>query len=125
MSVTGQSKYNEGFGPVLGGVRFVNRNDMAALRAAVSAKTCAILLEPVLGEGGIYVLSTEFLAEARRLADTHGAVLIFDEIQCGLGRTGEWFAYTKDGRDAGRADSGQAAGWGHTAELDAGEPGAV
>jgi acetylornithine/succinyldiaminopimelate/putrescine aminotransferase len=97
MSVTGQSKYSEDFGPGLGGVRFVNRNDVSALRATVSPKTCAILLEPVLGEGGIHFLSKDFLAEARRLADANGAILIFDEIQSGLGRTGEWFAYTKSG----------------------------
>jgi acetylornithine/succinyldiaminopimelate/putrescine aminotransferase len=97
MSVTGQSKYSDDFGPGIGGVRFVDRNDCAALRGVVSAKTCAILLEPVLGEGGIHFLSTEFLAEARRLADAHGAILIFDEIQSGLGRTGEWFAYTRSG----------------------------
>ncbi len=97
MSVTGQSKYSADFGPGIGGVRFVNRNDCAALRGVVSAKTCAILLEPVLGEGGIHLLSTEFLAEARRLADANGAILILDEIQSGLGRTGEWFAYTRTG----------------------------
>jgi acetylornithine aminotransferase/acetylornithine/N-succinyldiaminopimelate aminotransferase len=97
MSVTGQAKYSEDFGPGLSGVRFVNRNDVSALRSVVSSKTCAILLEPVLGEGGIHFLSTEFLAEARRLADAQGAVLIFDEIQSGLGRTGEWFAYTRTG----------------------------
>jgi acetylornithine/succinyldiaminopimelate/putrescine aminotransferase len=97
MSVTGQSKYSDDFGPGIGGVRFVDRNDCAALRGVVSENTCAILLEPVLGEGGIHFLSTEFLAEARRLADAHGAILIFDEIQSGLGRTGEWFAYIKSG----------------------------
>ncbi len=97
MSVTGQSKYSEDFGPGLSGVRFVNRNDVAALRGVVTRKTCAILLEPVLGEGGVHFLSAEFLAEARRLADANGAILIFDEIQSGLGRTGEWFAHTKAG----------------------------
>jgi acetylornithine/succinyldiaminopimelate/putrescine aminotransferase len=97
MSVTGQAKYSDDFGPGIGGVRFVNRNDAAALREVVSEKTCAVLLEPVLGEGGIHFLSAEFLAEARRLADANGAILIFDEIQSGLGRTGEWFAYTKSG----------------------------
>ena len=97
MSVTGQSKYSADFGPGLGGVRFVDRNSLDELRAAVTPATCAILLEPVLGEGGIHFLSTEFLAEARRLADANGALLIFDEIQSGLGRTGEWFAYSKTG----------------------------
>ena len=95
MSVTGQTKYSADFGPGLGGVRFVNRNDVSALRAALSVNTCAILLEPVLGEGGIHFLSKEFLHEARKLADANGAILIFDEIQSGLGRTGEWFAFMK------------------------------
>jgi predicted acetylornithine/succinylornithine family transaminase len=97
MSVTGQEKYSADFGPGLPGVRFVDRNDLGELRSAVTDATCAILLEPVLGEGGVHVLSNEFLAEARRLADQHHALLIFDEIQSGLGRTGEWFAYTKSG----------------------------
>jgi acetylornithine/succinyldiaminopimelate/putrescine aminotransferase len=97
MSVTGQSKYSADFGPGLSGIRFATRNDLDSLRAAVNDATCAILLEPVLGEGGIHFLSTEFLREARRLADSIGAILIFDEIQSGLGRTGAWFAYTKSG----------------------------
>jgi len=97
MSVTGQDKYSVDFGPGLPGVRFVDRNDIVALRAAVNADTCAILLEPVLGEGGVHFLSKEFMVEARRLADEHGALLVFDEIQCGLGRTGDWFAFTKSG----------------------------
>ena len=97
MSVTGQDKYSIDFGPGLPGVEFIDRNDIAALQAAVSDETCAILLEPVLGEGGVHFLSNEFLEEARRLADATGALLIFDEIQSGLGRTGEWFAYTRSG----------------------------
>ncbi len=97
MSVTGQEKYSIDFGPGLPGVKFIDRNDVAALQAAVNGDTCAILLEPVLGEGGVHFLTKEFLAEARRLADETGALLIFDEIQSGLGRTGEWFAYTKSG----------------------------
>ena len=97
MSVTGQEKYSADFGPGLSAVHFVDRNDPAGLRAAVTEETCAILLEPILGEGGIHVLTTEFLREARRLADQTGALLIFDEIQCGLGRTGDWFAYTRSG----------------------------
>jgi acetylornithine/N-succinyldiaminopimelate aminotransferase len=97
MSVTGQDKYSADFGPGLPGIRFAERNDLGSLRAVVSDATCAIMLEPVLGEGGVHVLSNAFLAEARRLADEHDAVLIFDEIQSGLGRTGEWFAYSKSG----------------------------
>ncbi len=97
LSVTGQDKYTLDFGPMLPGIHFVERNDLDALRAAVSDSTCAILIEPVLGEGGVHVCSREFLAEARRLADAHRCLLIFDEIQCGLGRTGTWFAFERSG----------------------------
>ncbi len=97
LSVTGQDKYRMDFGPGIPDVRFVERNQIAQLRATVGAHTAAILLEPVLGEGGVHELTDEFLAEARRVADEHGALLIFDEIQSGLGRTGDWFAYGKSG----------------------------
>ncbi len=97
MSVTGQSKYSSDFGPGIPGIEFVERDNIAELRATVNAKTCAILIEPVLGEGGVHVCAPEFLAEARRLADEHNALLIFDEIQSGLGRTGHWFAFEASG----------------------------
>ena len=97
MSVTGQEKYSIDFGPGLPGVHFIARNSIAELRAAVDHNTCAILLEPILGEGGIHILTTEFLRAARELADQTGALLIFDEIQSGLGRAGRWFAYTPSG----------------------------
>ncbi len=97
LSVTGQDKYRIDFGPGIPHVAFVERNDVVKLRAAVGPHTAAILLEPVLGEGGVHVLSPEYLREARRLADEHGALLIFDEIQCGLGRTGDWFAFEQSG----------------------------
>ena len=93
MSVTGQAKYRDDFEPGIPGADFVPREDIEALRATVTDDTCAILLETVLGEGGVYEISTEYLREARRLADKHRALLILDEIQCGLGRTGKWFAY--------------------------------
>jgi acetylornithine/N-succinyldiaminopimelate aminotransferase len=93
MSLTGQDKYRKGFEPLLEEVKFVARNDGEALRAAVSDNTCAIVLEPIFGEGGIYECSVEFLRECRRLAAQHRAALIFDEIQCGLGRTGTIFAF--------------------------------
>jgi len=93
MSVTGQDKYRKGFEPLLEDVKFVPRNDVEALRAAVNHNTCAIVLEPIFGEGGIYECSVEFLKECRTLADRHHAALIFDEIQCGLGRTGTIFAF--------------------------------
>lgn len=97
LSVTGQDKYRMDFGPGIPHVRFIDRNDVAQLREAVGPETAAILLEPVLGEGGIHVLTPEFLREARQLADATGALLIFDEIQCGLGRTGQWFAFEASG----------------------------
>lgn len=93
MSVTGQDKYRKGFEPLLEDVKFVPRNDVEALRAAVNDNTCAIVLEPIFGEGGIYECSADFLKECRALADRHHAALIFDEIQCGLGRTGTIFAF--------------------------------
>ncbi len=97
MSLTGQDKYRKGFEPLLENVSFVPQNDGAALRAAVNANTCAIVLEPIFGEGGILECSTEFLRECRSLADQHQAALIFDEIQCGLGRAGTIFAFQSFG----------------------------
>jgi acetylornithine/N-succinyldiaminopimelate aminotransferase len=93
MSLTGQDKYRKGFEPMLDDVKFVPRNNVEALRAAVNDHTCAIVLEPIFGEGGIYECSSEFLQGCRALADQHRAALIFDEIQCGLGRTGTIFAF--------------------------------
>ncbi len=93
MSLTGQDKYRKGFEPLLEDVTFVERNNIETLRAAVNANTCAIVLEPIFGEGGILECSPEFLRECRTLADQHQAALIFDEIQCGLGRTGTIFAF--------------------------------
>jgi len=93
LSMTGQDKYRAGFEPMLSGVEFVELNDIAALKTAVTDETCAIVLEPIQGEGGIRECSPEFLNIAREAADQHQAALIFDEIQCGLGRTGTLFAY--------------------------------
>ena len=93
LSLTGQDKHRKGFEPLLDDVTFVKQNDVEGLRAAVNDNTCAIVLEPIFGEGGIYECSVEFLQECRALADRHRAALIFDEIQCGLGRTGTIFAF--------------------------------
>lgn len=93
MSLTGQEKYRKGFEPMLEDVTFVERNNIEALHAAVKADTCAIVLEPIFGEGGILECSPDFLRACRTLADQHHAALIFDEIQCGLGRTGRIFAF--------------------------------
>jgi acetylornithine/N-succinyldiaminopimelate aminotransferase len=93
LSLTGQDKHRKGFEPLLEDVTFVKQNDVEGLRSAVNDNTCAIVLEPIFGEGGIYECSVEFLQECRALADGHRAALIFDEIQCGLGRTGTMFAF--------------------------------
>lgn len=97
LSLTGQDKHRKGFEPMLEGVTFVKQNDLESLRAAINDNTCAIVLEPIFGEGGIYECSPEFLQECRSLADRHKAALIFDEIQCGLGRTGTLFAFQSFG----------------------------
>ena len=93
VSTTHKAKYREPFGPVVPGVEFVKFNDIADLRAKFSAEVCAILVEPIQGEGGIRPVTQEFFAEARALANSTGALLIADEIQSGMGRTGKWCAY--------------------------------
>jgi len=97
LSLTGQAKHRQGFEPLLEDVTFVKQNDLDGLRAAVNDNTCGIVLEPIFGEGGIYECSVEFLRECRALADRHRVALIFDEIQCGLGRTGTMFAFESFG----------------------------
>jgi acetylornithine/N-succinyldiaminopimelate aminotransferase len=97
LSLTGQEKHRKGFEPMLEDVTFVRQNDIEGLRAAVGDNTCAIVLEPIFGEGGIYECSVEFLQACRAAADRHRAALIFDEIQCGLGRTGTMFAFQSFG----------------------------
>ena len=93
MSLTGQDKYRKGFEPLLENVSFVEQNNVESLRSAVNPNTCAIVLEPIFGEGGILECTPEFLRECRALADQHQAALILDEIQCGLGRTGTIFTF--------------------------------
>jgi acetylornithine/N-succinyldiaminopimelate aminotransferase len=93
VSTTHKAKYREPFAPTLAGIEFVRFDDVEDLRAKFSNEFCAILLEPIQGEGGIRPLSAEFLQAARDLTHSTGALLIADEIQSGLGRTGKWFAY--------------------------------
>jgi acetylornithine aminotransferase/acetylornithine/N-succinyldiaminopimelate aminotransferase len=93
MATTHKAKYREPFGPVVPGVEFVKFNDVADLRAKFSNEVCAILVEAIQGEGGVRPLSQEFFTEARALASSTGALLIVDEIQAGMGRTGKWCAY--------------------------------
>jgi predicted acetylornithine/succinylornithine family transaminase len=97
LSLTGHDAYREPFEPLVPGVTFIAPNDIEALEKAVDADTAAIFLEPVMGEGGIIPLTDEFLIAARKIADRHGAMLVLDEIQCGLGRTGFLFAFQKSG----------------------------
>lgn len=92
LTATGQPKYREGFEPLPGGFAYVPFNDKAALAAAVTDKTCAVMIEPIQGEGGIHVPLDGYLQFARELCDKHGALLIFDEIQSGMGRTGTFLA---------------------------------
>ena len=97
LSLTGHDAYRTPFAPLVPGVTFIAPNDVAALESAVDANTAAIFLEPVMGEGGIIPLTDEFLIAARKVADKHGALVVLDEIQCGLGRTGQLFAFQKSG----------------------------
>jgi len=89
----GNPHYTEGFGPVVPGFKHTAPGDLAAVEALVTPQTAAILIEPVQGEGGVTAMSVEFLEGLRRLCDAHGMLLIFDEVQCGYGRTGRFFAY--------------------------------
>jgi acetylornithine/N-succinyldiaminopimelate aminotransferase len=93
VSVGGQPKYSEGFGPKIEGITHVPYNDLEALKAAVSEKTCAVVLEPIQGEGGVLPADQAYLDGARALCDQHGALLIFDEVQSGVGRSGHLYAY--------------------------------
>jgi predicted acetylornithine/succinylornithine family transaminase len=97
LSLTGHEAYRAPFEPLVPGVTFVPPNDIEALEKVVNNLTSAIILEPVMGEGGVIPLTHDYLAAARKLADKYGAILIFDEIQCGLGRTGTLFAFQKSG----------------------------
>ena len=97
LSVTGNAHYQEPFKPLIGGIRFADFNDLDSVKAQITEKTCAIILEPVQGEGGIYPASREFLQGLRKLCDEKDILLILDEIQCGMGRTGTMFAFQSYG----------------------------
>ncbi len=97
ISVTGQPKYSEPFSPLIPGIRFVPPNDCDALETAVGDRTAGIIFEPILGEGGIVSITKEFAWKIRDLANAHNALVICDEIQSGLGRTGEHFAFNHFG----------------------------
>ena len=93
LSVTGNAHYRTPFNPLLPGVRFANFNDLDSVKAQITDKTCAIIMETIQGEGGIYPATEEFLKGVRALCDEHDLLLILDEIQCGMGRSGEMFAW--------------------------------
>lgn len=93
LSVTEKPAYREPFAPLIPGVTFVPFNDVEAARSAITAETCAVIVEPIQGEGGVHIASPEFLHALRERCDAVGALLIFDEVQCGLGRTGTLWAY--------------------------------
>ena len=93
VSATAQPKYHEDIGPMMAGFTYAPRGDLDAVRELVDDETCAIMIEPIQGEGGIVIPPEGYLQGLREIADEHGLVLIFDEVQCGCGRTGEWFAY--------------------------------
>ena len=97
VSVGGQPKYTEGFAPVPAGIHHFEFNNIDSLKAAISDKTCAVVIEPVQGEGGVLPADKAFLQAARELCDQHNALLIFDEVQTGVGRTGSLFAYQEYG----------------------------
>lgn len=97
VSTTGQPKYHQGFEPLLPGVDFADFNDLASVEKLVTAETCAVLVEPLQGEGGIHVASDDFLQGLRSLCDDREILLVFDEIQVGLGRTGSLWAHQQYG----------------------------
>jgi acetylornithine/N-succinyldiaminopimelate aminotransferase len=97
LAAGGQKKYLDGFGPVVDGFDQVAFGNLAAAKRAVGESTAAIMIEPVMGEGGVRVVDPSFLRALRELCDQHGLLLIFDEVQCGMGRTGELFAYQRSG----------------------------
>ncbi len=93
LTATGQDKFHKGFDPLLAGFTYVPFNDIQALEHAITDKTCAVMLEPIQGEGGVNVPADDYLKQVRQLCDREGLLLIFDEVQVGMGRTGKMFAY--------------------------------
>ncbi|HEX8949014.1 MAG TPA: acetylornithine transaminase [Dissulfurispiraceae bacterium] len=93
VTATGQEKFQKGFEPLMPGFKYVPFNDIGALESAITQNTCAIMLEPIQGEGGVKIPSDDYLSKVRELCDSHGLLLILDEVQTGIGRTGKLFAY--------------------------------
>ena len=112
LSVTGNAHYREPFEPLMGGVKFADFNDLDSVKAQITDKTCAIIMETVQGEGGIYPAEREFLEGVRALCDEKDIILILDEIQCGMGRTGYYFAWQAYGVQPDIMTSAKALGCG-------------
>lgn len=112
LTVTGNPHYQEAFKPLIGGVVFVDYNDLDSVKAKITDKTCAIIMETVQGEGGIYPATPEFIQGVRQLCDEKDILLICDEIQCGMGRTGTMFAYEQYGMKPDIVTSAKALGCG-------------
>ncbi|OXS25315.1 MAG: hypothetical protein BI182_16685 [Acetobacterium sp. MES1] len=93
LAVTGQPKYQEAFGPMMPNIKFAQFNNLASVKEQINEKTCAILMETVQGEGGLYPTTAEFLSGVKKLCEEYDLLLMLDEIQCGMGRVGEMFAY--------------------------------
>ena len=93
LTATAQPKYHEGLGPLMAGFRYAAMNDLDGVASLIDEETCAIMIEPIQGEGGVRIPDPEFLQGLRNLCDEHGLLLIFDEVQTGMGRTGTWFGY--------------------------------
>lgn len=112
LSVTGNVHYQEPFEPLMGGVRFARLNDLESVKAQITEKTCAVILETIQGESGIHPADQEFLEGVRALCDAHDVLLILDEIQCGMGRTGQMFAWQNYGAKPDIMTSAKALGCG-------------
>ena len=97
LTATAQPKYQEGLGPLMAGFRYAAMGDLDAVQGLVDSETCAIMIEPVQGEGGVHIPDPEFLRGLRNLCDQESLLLIFDEVQTGMGRTGTWFGYQQTG----------------------------
>jgi predicted acetylornithine/succinylornithine family transaminase len=97
LTATAQPKYHEGLGPLVAGFRYAPLNNLEAVKSLIDNETCAILIEPVQGEGGVRIPDPDFLQGLRDLCDEHGLLLMFDEVQTGMGRTGTWFAWQQTG----------------------------
>ncbi len=113
LAATGRSKYRKGFAPDMPGFKFVNFNDIDAVRNAITDKTAAVMLEPVQGEGGIIPADGTYLAAVRELCDRNDVMLLFDEVQCGMGRTGSFFAWQSFGVEPDALSMAKALGNGY------------